>query len=734
MKNDSRAVLRRAMGTTLVWLERLKALDMLLFLGAMLFKLYWFNLFINQPKMMMNATDGIIEAGALMMLGFWTLWLPARGRIVALIVLNMLVSFVLYADLIYYRYFQDMISIPVLLQLGQVDSLGGSISTLLQSKDLILFADWIAIIPFGLYVVWRGRDDLRLAQLRGSDPAQEGRRLPGALAVHAAAAPLLRLRLVQRLTKGQWSLKRRERLLLRFVFGAAVLALGSTLVFTNVNHAKRTWGIGIFEGAWWNVSIYNVTGAVGFHGYDLYRYAKQNWFDVQSVSAEQASEAEQWLAERGKQRAELEQDALFGAYAGSNVLMIQLEAFHSFMLGEKIGGQEITPHLNELLQTSAYFSQFYHQTAQGRTSDADFAANCSFQPVPNGSVFIQYSDHEFDCLPGELKSSGYTTSVFHAYEGGFWNRNTMYRNMQYDQFYSLKHFELDEKIGWALGDKSFFRQSMDVIAEQSMTNGRDQPFYSFLITLSSHHPYTMPADHKKLELGELEGTLLGDYLHAIHYVDEAIGELISRMKAEGLWDNTIVAMYGDHDNSVKDWSLFETFYGKPLTELERQMLFKQVPLILHLPQDGHSGLYTGSGGQLDVAPTLMHLLGVSTAERYVSGLPLLTEETAKLATEQKQELPSDSQADLRSSTKGKLVVQRNGAFTDGEVYYLPSGDGIAGSGQCWSIKTGAPADRQACLALSDQATQELVMSDQIVMNNLIANFRNRKATVALGAS
>lgn len=664
MYDNHQNKLRRFMRGTLVLLERLKAADMLLFGGVLLAKLYLFNQFLDLPQMMMNGSDAEIEIGAILLFCFWTLWLPARGRIVALIVLNMLASFVLYADLIYYRYFQDLISVPVLLQLSQVGSLGGSIGTLLRYKDFILFADWLIIVPFGIYAVWRGRRDLKQAN------------------EHRRSAPAWRKAAV------------------RIALSAAVFYIGTTLVFTNVNYAKRTWGQGIFEGNWWNLSVYNVTGGLGFHGYDVYRYVKRNWLDAVAVTADQSEAAKQWMEAKGDLRGALERDGLFGAYEGSNVLMVQLEAFHNFMLNKSIGGQEITPNLNKLIEQSAYFSQFYHQTAQGRTSDADFTAHCSMQPVANGSVFIQYAPHEFSCMPSILKDNGYGTSVFHAYEGGFWNRNTMYRNMRYDQFYSLKHFTLDEKIGWALGDKSFFRQSLDVISDQK------QPFYSFMITLSSHHPYTMPASEQKLELGELKGTMMGDYLQAAHYVDAALGELTDRMKAEGLWDNTILVLYGDHDNSIKDWSLFETFLGKPLNELERQQIMKQVPFIVHLPGDAYAGTYGQAGGQLDITPTVMHLLGISTADQYMIGMPLLTEQPLQ----------------------DKQVVLRNGAFTDGSVYYMPSGDGIAANGACWSIAGNAAADIQACLPQAEEAMKELTVSDQIVMGDLIAGFNEQRAS------
>lgn len=668
LSNGLTLSVRRGMSILLIWFERLKAVDLLLFVAVMLAKLYLFSEILNVANMKMTGIDALIELGSVLLLSFWTIWLPARGRIISLAALNVIASLILYADLIYYRYFQDLISVPVLLQLSQVDSLGDSIGTLLYAKDFILFLDWFVIIPFASYAIWRGRDDLRAKEY------------PKAAQVWQKAA-------------------------VRIILSAVVFIIGSSLVFTNVNEAKRTWGQGVFVSNWWNLTIYNITGALGFHGYDVYRYVKQNWLDAETVTAEQSSEAQKWIEARGDLRDALEQDAIFGVYEGSNVLMVQLEAFQNFMINQSIGGQEITPHLNELTQQSAYFSQFYHQTAQGRTSDADFTANCSMQPVANGSVFIQYAPNEFDCMSKTLKENDYGTTVFHSYEGGFWNRNIMYHNMRYDQFYSLKHFTLDEKIGWSLGDKSFFRQSLDVISEQK------QPFYSFLITLSSHHPYTMPTAERKLNLGKLEGTIMGDYLQSVHYVDAALGELVDRMKAEGLWNNTILVMYGDHDNSIKDWPLFETFLGKTLNDLERQMILKQVPFIVHLPNDEHAGEYTRVGGQLDVTPTIMHLLGISTADQYLIGTPLLTDKPLL----------------------GKKVVLRNGAFTDGTIYYMPSSDGIPGNGTCWNIQDRIPGNMSACSSAYESARTELNMSDKIVMNDLINGFKEQAATEVRGS-
>ncbi|MCU6707586.1 LTA synthase family protein [Paenibacillus sp. J5C_2022] len=670
---------RRCLCWSLHQLDRLIVLDTLLFATIMVWKLYHFSRLLSVPYMDMTRTDAFIETGAVLLIASWTLLLPTRGRLLSLIGLNALLSALLYADVIYYRYFQDLITVPVLAQLSQVDSLGDSIKTLLGWNDFLLLADIPLLLLFGAYVLFRGGADLRqqrsgVGSIGVGTPGTE----PSIAGSIGGAAPANAVR---------W-----RTILFRIGAGAAVFALGFSLFFGHVNRAAETWAKDLFKKDWWNLSLYNVVGGLGFHGYDLYRYAKLNWLDAETVTAMERDETEAWIMERSDRRVQLEDDPLFGAYEGSNLLMVQVEALQSFMLGKTIGGQEITPVLNDLLKNSADFSSFYHQTAQGRTSDADFAANCSLQPVMSGSVFIQYASNDFHCLPGMLKDNGYSAAVFHPYQGGFWNRNVMYNRMNYDQFYSLKHFRMDEPVGWALGDKSFYRQSMDVIEDMP------QPFYGFLITLTSHHPYRMPAAEKRLDVEELEGTIMGDYLHSIHYADAALGGLIQRLKADGLWDRTILAIYGDHDNSITDWKLYDRFMNDTESELEQEQMLKRIPLIIRLPGDAEAGTYTAVGGQLDIAPTLLHLLGISSRDTGMIGMPLLTKQP-----------PGE-----------RFVAQRYGSWTDGKRYYLPSADGLAAGSRCYAVHSGDLLEPQACEPGTAVAEQQLMMSDRIVMNNLIA--------------
>ncbi len=604
----------------------------------------------------MNYWKWAVNAGAILLASFWTIFLRGRSRAVLLAILDAALSFLLFADLIYFRYFKDFISVPVLLQAGQVGELKASIWSLIQPGDWFLFADIPIAFALAGWVIWRGRVNRRSLQ--------------------KDAYPRFR--------RSLWR---------KIIPATVIFALGWSLIYFPVEEQKNGWARGLFVGNWWNIPIYNVTGLLGFHGYDTYRYAKEHWFG-KGLSEEQVQEAEGWFAERRKLQAQMESEPLFGQYKGKNVLIIQAEAFQEFVIGQSVGGEEITPNLNKLIGQSVYFPNFYHQTAQGRTSDADLAMSCSMHPMPTGSVFIRFAGNDFDCAPSILKSQGYDATVHHSYDGSFWNRNNMYHNMQYDQFYDIKDYTIDEPIGWSLGDQSFFRQTVEQLKER-----KKSPFYALTITLSSHHPYKLPYSNQGLNVGSLQGTILGDYLQSLHYVDSAVGELIEDLKSEGLWDDTILLFYGDHDNSVYDWKLYEQFFGKPVSALDKDRIVKKVPFLVHLPNDEHAGVVDKAVGQIDTTPTVMQLLGIPVDNRFLMGVSML-------------------------SSAPKPVVFRNGGFTDGKVYFVPSGDGIAEHGTCYALPEGeAMADTSACLAGAAAAKQDLGISDRVIENNLIAKFR-----------
>lgn len=628
----------------------------LLFLILMMYKLIMLDHHLHITNMKLDQADYVIAVGSLLLISFWTLWLPPRGRLAALTLLNLLWTGILYADLIYYRYFDDFITVPVLMQAGQVGSLGDSIRSLIHAYDLFFFIDWLIIVPFTAVMVFRKRRT-----------ALETYALPGEYRQH-----------------------RRNRIIRRLVTGTLVFILGMIMTFVPIKKASNTWAVGLFEGNWWNITLYNVTGLIGFHGYDIYRYGRDHLVGQPKLAEEEVNQVKAWFDTKRMEPSDT--GALFGKYKGSNVIMIQTEAFMNFVIGQSIEGQEITPNFNRLMKDSMYFSNFYHQTGQGRTSDADFVTHSSLLPLPTGSVFTRYADREYDTLPEILKEQGYGTNVFHAYDSSFWNRTTMYREMNYDRFYSKKDFEMNDVQGWSLSDKAFFAQSLDEM------KGIKQPFYSFLITLTSHHPYYVPKDAAKLDTGAFEGSIFGNYLQSIHYVDEAFGQFVEQMKQQGLWDNTILLIYGDHDNSIKEKADYEKFLGRDLDALDMEQIMNQVPLLIRLPDGGHAGVYPEAAGMMNVTPSILHLLGVSDEPYYWIGSHLFDD-------------------------KPRLIPLRSGAFSDEKVFYLPTETAGLEGGTCYDLTTRQPTDIQACRDGYDETQKQLRISDQVITYDLLKLYK-----------
>lgn len=625
-------------------------LDILWFMLLMMWKLIWFDKTLAIPNIRLTTADMIVAFGTLLLILGWTFWLSKRWRTLILLLLNIVLTIIIFADLVYFRYFQDFISIPVLLQAKQVSSLSESIFSLVYITDLWLIIDWLIVFPLSILYFY-------------ISPKKN---------VYPTLRSTWRMRLLQSMLS---------------------LIIGTTMLTVPIYQATNTWATGILVGNWWNAAVYNITGLFGFHGYDIYRYTKDNWFHKTTMSQAEMDNIQQWFNNHRPNM--VGSPATFGKYKDCNVIIVQVEALENFVIGRSINGQEITPNMNKLLQSSLYFKRFFHQTGQGRTSDADFIVNSSLYPLPTGSVFMRYPNQTYDMIPAILKTAGYTTGAYHAYDAGFWNRYFIYPNMGYDYFMNRTDYKMDEPLGWSLGDKSFFHQSVAHIKKKSL------PFYSFLTTLTSHHPYKLPVAEQKLKVTPYQNTIFGDYLQSIHYVDAALGEMIQDLKQRDLWNKTIWIMYGDHDNSIHDREPLAHMLGRKIDEFDMIEMKNQVPLIVHLPDNAQVGTYDTISSQIDIAPTLLHWLGIESKDKYMMGQHLL-------------------------HPKQRLVVLRNGSFTDGNVFYVPSADGLFEHGVCFDYQTRQPIYIDVCKSLAEKAKQHLALSDLIITRNAIKQLRAKE--------
>lgn len=322
-------------------------------------------------------------------------------------------------------------------------------------------------------------------------------------------------------------------------------------------------------------------------------------------------------------------------FKGKNIIVIHAESMQKFAMDLTFNNKEVTPNLNKLANEGIFFSNFYSQVGVGTSSDAEFTFNTSLMPSTKGTVFVNYFDRDYISIPKLLKEQGYYTYSMHANTGEFWNRNTMHKSLGYDKFYSKDSYIIDETIGLGLSDKSFFRQSVDIMKQ--IKEEENKPFYSLLIMLSNHTPFSdlalmedykttidVTIDNQTVTRDYLNNTTMGNYLRSVHYADSAIGEFIDNLDKEGLLENTVLVIYGDHDARL-DFEDFNLLYNyDPITDTIKTEndegyipytkynyeLNRKVPFIIWTKDQNYNLNVNTPMGMIDVLPTLGNMVGI----------------------------------------------------------------------------------------------------------------------------
>ena len=322
-------------------------------------------------------------------------------------------------------------------------------------------------------------------------------------------------------------------------------------------------------------------------------------------------------------------------FKGKNLIVIHAESLQTLAIDLEFNGKEVTPTLNKLAHEGIYFSNFYSQVGVGTSSDAEFTFSTSLLPSSNGTVFVNYYDREYVTLQKLLKEQGYYVASMHANDGEFWNREIMHKNMGYDKLYDKQYYNIDQTIGLGLSDKSFFHQSVDIIKD--IKDNNDSLFYINLITLSNHTPFSdldnmeefdtsmyVDINNRTIRRDYINNTVLGNYFRSVHYSDSAIGEFIDELDKQGLLENTVVVIYGDHDARI-DESYYNLYYNydgvydtilneddENYTEFNEYIyeLNRKVPFIIWTKDTKFEQEVEKPMGMIDVLPTLGNMFGI----------------------------------------------------------------------------------------------------------------------------
>lgn len=492
---------------------------------------------------------------ALAFLSFALLF-KGKGRVIYLFVIDLILTILIVGDLGYFRGFLTMPSALLLMQTSNIDNMGSTILSMFSKYDFLFILDFIIM---GLFVFFTKKSYSRTK-----------RRAPISFIVILASSLIY---------------------ILYVPFNLFILedkSVKNAHIFDNYDPT--------------NTARY--LSPIGYHVFDLYNVYKDS--KPYNLTDEEQTQINDFFKNKNEN---LPNNEYFGMMEGKNLLVIQVESLESFILGKEINGQSITPVINELVNTGLYFPNIHEQVNEGTSSDADLMINTSMFPLRRGSTFFRYPNTTYNSLPLLLEEKGYETAAIHPDKGSFWNYVGGLTGIGFQSFLDYYSFNIDEQIGMGLSDKSYFMQLIPML--EDMKN----PFYTFTVTLTNHGPFDLPDEYRTLGLDEeLANNELGGYFESVRYTDQQIGMFLDLLNKSGLLDNTTIVIEGDHAGVHK-------YYNHNIDELSTKEDWyldngdHTVPFIIWSKDINSPKTFDTIGGQIDIMPTLLYLMGV-TNEKY----------------------------------------------------------------------------------------------------------------------
>lgn len=545
-----------------------------------------------------------------------------------------LLTFLLYANVVYFRFFSDFLTFSTLNQAGNVESMGGALGASFKWYDFVYFIDTIIYLFILIF-------------------------------------------------KRQWlSTKAFSK---KFV--PVVMAVSVALFFLNLAFAE-TDRPELLTRTFDHKYLVKYLGPFNFTVYDGVKTFENN----QQKALASEDDLTKVLNYTKQKRTEPNPE-YYGAAKKKNIIKIHLESFQTFLINKKVNGKEVTPFLNKLSsgkEDYTYFPNFFHQTGQGKTSDAELTMDNSIYGLPQGSAYSLKGDNTYESLPAILdQKQGYNSNVMHGDYKTFWNRDQIYKHFGIDKFYDATYYDMsdDNVVNLGLKDKIFFKDSADYQAKMK------KPFYSHLITLTNHYPFTLDEKDASIDKPNTGDSTVDGYIQTAHYLDQALEEYVTDLKKKGLYDDSVIMIYGDHygisenHNNAMEKLLGEKITPAKFTDLNRTGFWIKIP--------GKSGgINKEYAGQMDVMPTILHLVGIDTKNYIMFG------------------------TDLFSKQHNDVVPFRNGDFITKDYKYV---NGKLYSNKDNELLTKKPKDFEKN---QKQVEKDLEMNDSLLNGDLFRFYKN----------
>jgi phosphoglycerol transferase MdoB-like AlkP superfamily enzyme len=307
-----------------------------------------------------------------------------------------------------------------------------------------------------------------------------------------------------------------------------------------------------------------------------------------------------------------------------NVILLVLESVRDSESGRHSTLQSATPFLDSLKEMSFHSSDNYSTAAF--TTKSETAILCGIMDHLGGeTASIREADIQATCLPDLLAKHGYERYWFHGNDIEFYNRKYFLPEVGFNRIRGIEYYYgkdvptqtaiIDKEkpvLGWGIPDPDLFDLALDELMRE------EKPFFAEILTVTNHLPFKWEwgIEFPEHLTEKPSDTMYEGYRRGIYYTDKAVERFVSRFTNSSLYENTLLVITGDHGI----W----TFGNQRLSEINKFNQFFQVPLLFY-GKSIQPGMVAGPSSHLDVAPTILDILGIDEPTAFL-GNSLLNQE------------------------------------------------------------------------------------------------------------
>ena len=576
----------------------------------------------------------------MIMVATMLLFRKSRWRFVCGVILNFLISLLLFADELYFEYASNIISV---MQAGNVqykDEILAAIPSLLKVRQILYFIDF----------------------------------------------PIIAFCLITKKVKVE---KIKDFKLKPIIIMSGVIVILCTYYHFIPESLELVTGF-----------IYNKKNSVrygtiyGFHYVDVKNAILHNDNVKYDTYGKMIKEYNKF---KEKQKEENPENTNYiGIAEGKNVIILQLESVQNFVTNKTINGKEITPNLNKFLKENIKINNM-HATSYTTTADSEHSVITSLYPLENGEAFAKYYGNTYDSIFELFKEKGYYTMYAHGNYSYFWNRGNVTSKLPIDEKTFLEDFkDQSELIRTYLSDELLYKQTIDLFEKAVQEN--EGPVMYDIIAASSHKPFELAGIKDKakkvsIDIGDLAGTELGNYLEAVNYADYAFGIFIDLLKEKGLYDDTVIVVFGDHYGmQMYDENLIEYLgYDKnEYNDARMQFEFSNVLAGMRIPGVENIVLEEAVS-KSDIKPTLSQICGLK--DTFSMGVSMFDRNS------------------YAAINNGK-VITKNYYYDGTEWFKLSDGTNV-------DMNSLSEEEKEKLKNYSNEALYEIDISNSVVVKNLL---------------